>query len=79
MAIQEQEEMLMHFKKEAQVRVLLFDKALTEIPAEYFNYSSIFLAENAMELLENTRMNEHAIEREEDKQPLFGLIYSLVQ
>ena len=30
-----------------------------------------------MELLENTGINENAIELEEDKQPLFGPIYSL--
>ena len=44
---------------------------------EYSNYSNVFLAENAAELLENTGMNEHAIKLEEDKQPLFGPIYSL--
>ena len=35
------------------------------------------MAENTAELPENTRMNEHAIELEEGKQPLFGPIYSL--
>ena len=67
----------MHFKKQARIRALLFDKAFIEIPAEYSDYSDIFLAENAAESLENTRINKHAIELEEDKQPLFGPIYSL--
>ena len=35
------------------------------------------MAENAAELSENTRMNEHAIELEEGKQLPFGPIYSL--
>ena len=35
------------------------------------------MAENAVELPENTRMNEHVIELEEGKQPPFRLIYSL--
>ena len=35
------------------------------------------MAENAVELLENTEINEHAIKLEEDKQPPFGPIYSL--
>ena len=61
----------------AQVGALLFDKAPTEVPAEYSDYSDVFSAENAAELPENTGMNEHAIELEEGKQPPFGPIYSL--
>ena len=44
---------------------------------EYSDYSNVFLAKNVTELSENTRMNEHTIELEESKQPLFRLIYSL--
>ena len=33
--------------------------------------------ENAAKLSENTKINEHAIKLEEDKQPPFGPIYSL--
>ena len=61
----------------AQVGALLFDEAPTEVPAEYSDYSDVFLAENAAELPENTGINEHAIELEEGKQPPFGPIYSL--
>ena len=60
-----------------EVGALLFDKAPIEVPAEYSDYSDVFSAENAAEHPENTRMNEHAIELEEGKQPLFGPIYSL--
>ena len=77
MAIREREEMPVHSKKQAQVEALLFDKASTEVPAEYSDYSNVFSAENAAELPENTGINEHAIELEEGKQPLFGPIYSL--
>ena len=76
-AIWEREEMPVHSKKQIQVGALLFDEALIEVPAEYSDYSNIFLAENAVELLENTEINEHAIKLEEGKQPPFGLIYSL--
>ena len=76
-AIQEQEKMLVHFKKQAQVRALLFDKAFTKVLAEYFNYSNIFLVENAAKLSKNIKINEHAIKLKRGKQPLFGLIYSL--
>ena len=66
-----------HIQKKAQVGALFFDKAHTEVPAEYSDYSNVYLAENAAELPENIGMNEHAIKLEEDKQPLFGPIYSL--
>ena len=33
--------------------------------------------ENAIELLENTRINEHAIKLKKDKQSPFGPVYSL--
>ena len=44
---------------------------------EYSDYSDVFLAENVTELPENARINEHAIELEKGKQPLFRPIYSL--
>ena len=62
--IREREEMPMHSEKQAQVGALLFDEAPTEVPAEYSDYSDVFSAENAAELLENTGINEHAIELE---------------
>ena len=64
-------------QNKAQVKVLLFDEAPTEVPAEYSIYSDVFLAENAAELPENTGINEHAIKLEEGKQPSFRLIFSL--
>ena len=69
--------MLVYSKKQAQVGALIFDEAFTEVPAEYSNYSNIFLAENVAEFLEYTEINEHTIGLEEDKQPSFGQIYSL--
>ena len=44
--------------------------------AKYSDYNKIFSVENIAELLENIKMNEHAIKLEEDKQPLFSQIYS---
>ena len=76
-AIREQEEMPVHFEKQAQVRAQLFDKAPTKVLIEYSDYSDVFSAENVAELPENTGINEHAIELEEGKQPPFGPIYSL--
>ena len=69
--------MLVHSKRQAQVRALIFNKALTEVPAEYSNYNDVFSAKYAVELLENTGMNKYTIKLEEGKQPLFGPIYCL--
>ena len=76
-AIWEREKMPMHFKKQAQVGALLFNKASTKVPAEYSDYSNIFSVKYVAELPENTRINEHAIKLEKGKQSLFGPIYSL--
>ena len=51
MAIQKYEKILMHSKKQAQVRALLFDKAFSKVPAEYSNYNNVFLVENIAKLL----------------------------
>ena len=53
--------------------------AFIKIPLKYSDYSNIFLAKNIAELSENTKMNKHAIELEDDKQPTFRPIYSLEQ
>ena len=75
-AIQKREEIPVHSKKQAQVRVLLFDKAFTKVLIEYSDYNNVFLVENAVKLSENTRINEHAIELEKDKQSPFSPIYN---
>ena len=76
-AIKKQEEMPVHFEKQAQVGALLFNKAPTEVPMEYSDYCNVFSRENTPELPENIEINEHAIKIEEDKQPFFGPIYNL--
>ena len=85
MAIRKWEEMVVDPGKKAQIKAqsgaqveaILFNEAPTKVPAEYSDYSDVFLVENATELPENTGMNKHAIELEESKQPFFGPIYSL--
>ena len=69
--------MLVYSKRQAQVGVLLFDKALIKVLAEYSDYKNVFSAENTTELSEHTRMNDYAIKLEKSKQPPFGPIYSL--
>ena len=76
-AIQKQEKMLVHSKKQAQIGALLFDKVFIAGPAKYSNYSNVFLVENAAELPENTGINEFTIKVKKCKQLPFGPIYSL--
>ena len=61
----------------AQVESLIFNKAPTEVMAEYSDYSNVFSTKNAAKLLENIGINEHTIKLEKSKQPSFGPIYSL--
>ena len=67
----------MHLKKQAQIEVLIFNKVLTSVLAQYSNYSNIFLAKYVAEYPEHTGINDHAMELKEGKQPFFGLTYSL--
>ena len=53
------------------------DKAHIKIPLEYSDYTDIFSPDLAMDLPENTRINEHAIELVKDKQPPYDPIYTL--
>ena len=69
--------MPVYSKKQAQVEVLLFDKAPIKVLVEYSNCSNVFSAKYIAELRKNTRINEHAIKLDKNKQPLFEPIYSL--
>ena len=66
-----------HPAQAAQIAGLKQDEASTGVLPKYVDYANVFLFDLAMELPENTSINKHAIEFEEDKQPLYGPIYSL--
>ena len=53
------------------------NEALTLIPTEYFDFADIFPPELASELPEHTGINNHAIKLVNNRQPPYGLIYSL--
>ena len=67
MTIQEQEKMPIYSEKQAQVKVLLFDKVSTEVLVEYSDYNNVFSAKNAAELPENTGINEYVIKLKKDE------------
>ena len=64
-------------KMESEVGALIFDETITVVRKKYFYYSNIFSIENAAKFLEHTKINDHAVKLEENKQPSFCLIYSL--
>lgn len=68
--------MTIHSSCPAQIAALKQDKAPTEVAPEYTNYADVFSFDLAMELLENTGINKHAIKLQEGKQPPYGPIYS---
>ncbi len=61
----------------AQIAALLWNKVLTEIPVKYFDYADVFSSDLAMELPENTGINEYVIKLIDGKQSPYGPIYAL--
>ena len=47
-----------------------------QILAKYLDFLDIFLEKKALILLEITKINQHAIELQEDQQPFYRSIYS---
>ncbi len=70
-------ELSIYPSRAAQIAALQWNNTPTEISVEYFDYDDVFSSDLAMELPENTGINEHAIELIEGKQPPYGPIYAL--
>ncbi len=69
--------LLIHLSRVAQIAALQWDKASIKILAEYSYYAYVFSLELAMELPENTGLNEQAIKLIDGKQSPYGPIYTL--
>ena len=69
--------MAIHPSRKTQISALIQDKAPTKVPPKYADYANVFSFNLAIELPENTGMNQHSIELQDGKQPLYRLIYSL--
>ena len=69
--------MAIHLLQKAQILALIQDKASTKVLFKYADYADVFSFTLAMELPENTGINEHAIKLQDVKQPSYKLIYSL--
>lgn len=78
-AIWKWEKMLIHSKKQAQIndRTSIFHEAPIVTPAKSSDYSNISLSTNTRQLVKHTKINDHIINLEENKQPLIGLINNI--
>ena len=63
--------------REVQIAALITDKAFVTISAEYLDFEDVFSKKSTVVLSEYTEINTYTINLEEDKQPLYGPIYSL--
>ena len=64
-----------HPDREPQITSLLTKEV--KILEEYSDYADVFSEEKVLVLPEHTKLNEHAIDLDDGKQPLYGPIYSL--
>ena len=64
-----------HPDRAAQIAFLLVEKV--RIPDKYSDFANVFSDKKTLMLPELTKLNEHAIHLENDKQPSYGPIYSL--
>ena len=67
--------MTIHPARKTQIALLLAKKVT--VPAKYSDFANIFLKESTKMLPKHTRINEHVIKLEDDKQSLHELIHSL--
>ncbi len=67
----------MHPSRRAQIAHRKVDEAPTKVPNEYADFADVFYPKLAVELPEYTEINDHAIELVDNRQPLYGPIYSL--
>ncbi len=67
----------MHPSRGAQIAHLKADEALSKVPSKYADFGDIFFLKLAVKLPKYTEINDYTIELVDDRQPPYGLIYSL--
>ncbi len=67
----------MHPSRRAQIAHLKTDEAPVKVPSEYVDFVDVFSPKLAAELPKHTEINDHATKLVDDRQPLYGPIYSL--
>ena len=69
--------MAIHLSRKSQILALIQDEAPIKVPYKYGDYADVFSFDLAIELPENSGINESAIKLQDGKQPPYGPIYSL--
>lgn len=64
-------EMAIHPSRETQIAALKQDKAPIKVSAKYSDFSDFFSEKKALVLPELTKLNQHAIDLQDSKQPLY--------
>ena len=64
-----------HPDRKVQIAFLLTKEV--KISEEYLDFTNVFLKKKALVLPKHNKLNEHAIDLEDGKQPLYWQIYSL--
>lgn len=67
----------MHSLRKAQIVNLKADEVPTKISNEYANFVDVLLLKLAVKLHEYTRINDYTIKLVDDRQLLYGPIYSI--
>lgn len=65
-----------HYFCQTQIVSLKADETLTTVSIKYVNFADIFLPNVAAEFPEQTKINNHAINLIDGKQPTYGPIYT---
>ena len=66
-----------HSKQKIQIAALIADKAPVTVSTDDSDFENVFSKKSAVVLPKHTKINTYAINLEKDKQPLYGLIYTL--
>ncbi len=64
--------------RRAQIAHLKAEKTSSKVPREYVNFADVFSQKLATEILEYIGINNYAIELVNNRQPLYGPIYTLL-
>ena len=66
-----------HLLKMVQITYLKANKALIEVFCNYTDFAEVFLSKLVIKLPKHLKINNYAIELVDDKQLLYGAIYSI--
>ena len=66
-----------HIDREVKIATFIADETAVSIPAKYLDFEDLFSKKSAVVFANHIKINTHAIDLEESKQPPYRRIYSL--